>query len=148
MYKKHKCLFFIAWIVVFGFTFWKKISYEYIASEGITVVSIVLVIYMTSFSGLLSSDLGKRMKNKQDHELKEKTQLGVLRGYLVFAVNVGILNIVLSCVTLVLEEELPNDNKGLIYYFISASGYSTLVVNLLLMILLYKFMVNKQLFDQ
>ena len=61
MYKKHKIVLGIIVICCGILSYVFKVEYSVIASDGITVVSIVLAIYMTSFSGLVSSDLAKKM---------------------------------------------------------------------------------------
>jgi hypothetical protein len=39
-------------------------------------------------------------------------------------------------------------NKNTVYYIVSAIGISTLAANLFLMFLLFRFMVNRQLWDK
>lgn len=149
MYKKHKIMLGIIVICcgILSYTF--KVEYAIIASDGITVVSIVLAIYMTSFSGLVSSDLAKKMQRKEDKILNGKSQLGVLKGYLNAAVGIGIINIVVSCISLILKDKMIETvNKNTAYYIVSAIGIGTLAANLFLMFLLFRFMVNRQLWDK
>lgn len=149
MYKKHKVILTLIMICcgILSYTF--KMDYSIIASEGITVVSIVLAIYMTSFSGLVSSDLAKKMQRKEDNILYGKSQLGVLKGYLNHAVAIGIVNIVISCVSLLLKEKMTECvNKNIVYYIVSSIGIGTLAANLFLMFLLFRFMVNRQLWNR
>ena len=78
-----------------------------------------------------------------------KSQLGVLKGYLNAAVGIGIINIVVSCISLILKDKMIEIvNKNTVYYIVSAIGISTLAANLFLMFLLFRFMVNRQLWDK
>ena len=89
---------------------------------------------MTSFSGLVSSDLAKKMQRKEDSELAGKSQLGVLRSYLNAAVCIGIINIIISCVATILASKMELVvNKGVVYYILSACGCATLAGNIYLM---------------
>ena len=104
---------------------------------------------VTSFSGLVSSDLAKKMQRKEDKIINGKSQLGVLKGYLNAAVGIGIINIVVSCISLILKDKMIEIvNKNTVYYIVSAIGISTLAANLFLMFLLFRFMVNRQLWDK
>ena len=136
MYKKHKIVLGIIVICCGILSYVFKVEYSVIASDGITVVSIVLAIYMTSFSGLVSSDLAKKMQRKEDKIINA-------------AVGIGIINIVVSCISLILKDKMIEIvNKNTVYYIVSAIGISTLAANLFLMFLLFRFMVNRQLWDK
>lgn len=104
---------------------------------------------MTSFSGLVSSELAQKMQKKEDTELKGKSQLGVLRRYLNGAVCVGIINIIVACVVLIVHSKMEMMvDKGTLYNIISACGCGTLGANIYLMFLLFRFMVNRQLWNK
>lgn len=149
MYKKHSVILTLLMFIFGAISYLFSIDYADIASDGIVVVSIILAIYMTSFSGLVSSDLAEKMQQKQDSELTGKSQLGVLRSYLNHAVFIGIINIIISCVVLILASKMKMiENKGDVYYIISACGCATLAGNIFLMFLLYLFMVNRQLWNK
>jgi len=149
MYKKHSVILVLVMLILFVISYFFSVDYVDIASDGITVVSIILAIYMTSFSGLVSSDLAKKMQRKEDSELTGKSQLGVLRSYLNYAVSIGTLNIITSCVSLILASKMELvENKGAVYYIISACGCATLAGNIYLMFLLFRFMVNRQLWNK
>lgn len=149
MYKRHRVILALVMILFGAISFGFSVDYADIASDGITVVSIILAIYMTSFSGLVSSELAKKMQRKQDSELTGKSQLGVLRSYLNVAVYVGIVNIIISCIALILKSKMELiADKGVAYYFVSACGCATLMANIYLMFLLFRFMVNRQLWNK
>jgi len=149
MYKRHRVGLMLVIIILGLVSFCFKVDYAVIASDGITVVSIILAIYMTSFSGLVSSELAKKMQRKEDAELTGKSQLGVLKNYLNAAVCIGIVNIVIACITLIVfsKMELVID-KGCMYYLLSSCGSATLCGNIYLMFLLFRFMVNRQLWNK
>lgn len=149
MYKKHSVILALVMLILGVISYFFSVDYADIASDGITVVSIILAIYMTSFSGLVSSDLAKKMQRKEDSELTGKSQLGVLRSYLNHAVFIGIINIIISCVVLILASKMEMiENKGAVYYIVSACGCATLAGNIYLMFLLFRFMVNRQLWNK
>lgn len=149
MYKKHKVILALITICFGIMSYVFKVKYSIIASDGITVISIILAIYMTSFSGLVSSDLAKRMQRKEDKILNGKSQLGVLKSYLNAAVGIGIINIIVACISLILDDKMSEIvNKNVAYYIVSAVGTGTLAANIFLMYLLFRFMVNRQLWDK
>lgn len=149
MYKKHRVMLVLVILLFGAISYLFSVDYADIASDGITVVSIILAIYMTSFSGLVSSDLAKKMQRKEDSELAGKSQLGVLRSYLNAAVCIGIINIIISCVATILASKMELvGNKGVVYYILSACGCATLAGNIYLMFLLFRFMVNRQLWNK
>lgn len=149
MYKKHSVILTLIMLILGVISYFFSVDYADIASDVITIVSIILAIYMISFSGLGSSALAKKMQRKEDSELTGKSQLGVLRGYLNYAVFIGIINIIISYVALILASKMELvDNKGAVYYIISASGCATLSGNIYLMFLLSRFIVNRQLWNK
>ena len=78
MYKKHKIVLGIIVICCGILSYVFKVEYSVIASDGITVVSIVLAIYMTSFSGLVSSDLAKKIHRQEENIISGNSLLFVL----------------------------------------------------------------------
>lgn len=149
MYKKHKVMLALIMVCCGILSYVFKVRYSIIASDGITVISIVLAIYMTSFSGLVSSELAKKMQRKEDKILNGKSQLGVLKSYLNAAVGIGIINIVIACLSMILDDLMgAMVDKNIGYYIVSAVGMGTLAANLFLMFLLFRFMVNRQLWDK
>ena len=149
MYKKHRVMLTLVMLFLGAISYLFSVDYAVIASDGITVVSIILAIYMTSFSSLVSSELAKKMQRKEDSELAGKSQLGVLRSYLNAAVCIGIINIIISCISMVLASKMELVvNKGVVYYIVSVCGCATLAGNICLMFLLFRFMVNRQLWNK
>lgn len=143
MYRKHRWKLGCVIILICLLSYLLKLDYSTVASEGITVVSIVLAIYMTSFSNLIASDLAEELKQIQDKEMKEKSQMGVLKGYLNIAVGTGIVNIVLGILVLTFEKKL-GEEWFWVYDLICSVGFASLGANIYMMYLLYKFMVNRQ----
>ncbi len=65
------------------------------------------------------------------------------------AVGIGIINIVISCISLIMKDKMIESvNENTAYYIVSAIGIGTLAANLFLMFLLFRFMVNRQLWDK
>lgn len=149
MYKKDKIILMIISILCCVISFKLKIDYSIVASDGITIISIVLAIYMTSVSGLISSKLVGEMSQKRDKQLVGKSQLGVLKSYLKNAVKLAIFNMVISGIILIVNNKLEsNTQKNLVYYVLSALGVSSLADNIFLMYLIFEFMINRQLLDR
>ncbi len=149
MYKRHRVILVLIMLMCGVISFVFDVDYADIASDGITVVSIILAIYMTSFSGLVSSELAQKMQRREDSELTGRSQLGVLRSYLNVAVGVGIFNIIVACIALIIHSKMEAVvNKGTLYYVASACGCGTLGANIYLMFLLFRFMVNRQLWNK
>lgn len=70
MYGLHKTILVLVTLLCWGISFIFKVDYSIIASEGITIISIILAIYMTSFSSLVSSKLADKMSKTQDKQLQ------------------------------------------------------------------------------
>ena len=86
---------------------------------------------MTSFSSLVSSKLADKMSKTQDKQLRGKSELGVLKGYLNVAVKFGIVNIVIGCILLLMKNKLKaNINRNIVYNILSATGISSLADNI------------------
>lgn len=145
MYKSHKVYMSIIVIVLFITTFCEKIEYSKIAGDSITIISILLAVYLASFSSLITSDKVEKMKTKVDPKINTKSQLGVLKTYIDVAVASSILCILISCVVLLFPQNLTGICQ-MIYFIISSLGFSVLGTNIYLLILIYKFMSNRQLY--
>lgn len=149
MYGKHKLIIGIIFISVGVLSYFFCIDYSWIATEGITVVSIMIAVYMTSFSSIVSSKLGDILQRKVEKNSNCKSQLGILKEYLSFAVLAGIIDIILSCISIILSKETTNIiYQTKFYYLISAIGLATLGVNFFFLLLLFKFMINRQLWNK
>lgn len=145
MYFKDKIILFIVSCISLVSSWLWKFDYADIASDSMTIISIALAVYMTIFSSLMSSELADKMKKTKDNYFKEKTEMGVLQTYLKNAIYVGCINILLSCGVLIIESKKINQY---IYLFISSIGITTLVCNIYFMYLMYKFMINRQLWGK
>ena len=149
MYKKHKIVIAVTSIMVFIVSYLFKCDYKALASDSITIISISLAIYMTSFSGLISSDLAKEMKNKSDGQMPWKSELGVLKGYIFSAVVAAIISIAVACIILVVNDRIDSAIRpGKLYYALSSLGFCSLSVNFCFMFFLFKFMTNRQLWSK
>lgn len=144
-----KFILLLITFLCFGISFIFKVDYSIIASDGITIISIILAIYMTSFSSLVSSELADKMSKTQDKQLLGKSELGVLKGYLNVAVKFGIVNIIIGCILLLMKNKLnANIAKNIVYNILSAAGISSLADNIFLIYVLFTFMINRQLWNK
>lgn len=96
MYRRHKIISMLLFVLVFVLCFLFKINYEKLAETAISVVSIALAVYISASSVLLGSDFAKKLKTAKDEKITTKTQLGVLSTYLRFAGGFSIATIIFS----------------------------------------------------
>lgn len=141
MYKKHRTVIVMLFILISVVGYLCGIKYELIASEVITIISIALAVYIASFSQLASSQLAKEMKVTSDKIIPGKSQLGVIAQYLKAALVFGLLSIVIRCTCLmkVIPENL------IVTDVLSAIALGILSVNFVFIWLLFEFMINRQL---
>ena len=83
MYGLHKTILVLVTLLCWGISFIFKVDYSIIASEGITIISIILAIYMTSFSSLLSSKLSDKMSKAKEFGNGAK---GIVVGFLIIGI--------------------------------------------------------------
>ena len=145
MYKKHKLIIIFGFISLFFISCYFELDYSKISSEGITIVSIALAVYIASFSSLTTSTLAKIMENKSDRRIPGKSELGVLEAYLQNAIALGLGCITMSCICKLLDKEFLGEIG---YKVLSSVGIALLGVNIIFIWLLFKFMLNRQLRDR
>ena len=78
MSKKDKWLAFTLSLLVFVTSLVLEFDYANIASEGLTLSSIVLAVYVAAMMGLIGSKLGDKLANTPTAD-GEHTQLWILR---------------------------------------------------------------------
>ena len=144
MYKKHKMLMTGVLLGVGIFSFCMKIDYRKICSDAITISSISTAIYTALISSLVNSELKNKMM-KPDKKISWKTQLGVLAKYLDVAVICSLANIIFSCLVRLYDGILDD---SIVYRLLEAFGMATLAVVLMFTILMCRFIVNRQLWDE
>lgn len=145
MYKEHKRIIVFSFIALFCISCYFKLDYRQISSDGITIVSIALAVYIASFSSLTTSNLARVMENKSDRRIPGKSELGVLQNYLQDAIILGLGCIVISCTCKLLNEEFIGKRA---YLILSSFGIASLGANLMFVWLMFKFMLNRQLRDR
>ena len=146
MEKKHKVLLWCVAVAVAVFSYIFQLDYRNIASEGMSLTSIVLAVYVAAMMGLIGAKLGEKLA-KLPSKNPEYTQLWVLRRYFSNAVIVSVLTIVASSIILLIPERpacVPMSNP---YLLVSSLSLAVYAVNLVFMGFIMKFMLNRQIWD-
>lgn len=149
MSKKDKWLAFALGLLVFATSFVLEFDYVNIASEGLTLSSIVIAVYVAAMMGLIGSKLGENLANTPAPG-GEYTQLWILRAYFKNALFFAVATIVLSSLALLIPTIDPNTaSKAIILINRGASAFSLAVyaVNLFFMGTTLKFMLNRQIWN-
>ena len=149
MSKKDKWLAFTLGLLVFVTSFALDFDYANIASEGLTLSSIVLAVYVAAMIGLIGSRLGEKLANTPALG-GECTQLWILRAYFKNALFFAVATIVFSSLALLIPTIDPDTaNKAIILIRRGASAFSLAVyaVNLFFMGVTLKFMLNRQIWN-
>ena len=149
MSKKDKWFAFILGLLVFAISFVLEFDYVNIASEGLTLSSIVLAVYVAAMMGLIGSKLGEKLANTPALG-GEYTQLWILRAYFKNALFFAVATIVLSSLALLIPTIDPNTTSKviiLIYRGVSAFSLTVYAVNLFFMVATLKFMLNRQIWN-
>lgn len=141
MYKEHKLLLISIFVIVFFIALYFRIDYQRISSDVISIISVFMGIYAISISGLIGSELSKKMKKAQDNKCRTKTELGVLTNYFKYANIIAIMTIILSCITNIIEVNI--NYKVDIYIFYSVCT-SLLSINFYFALLIIKFILDIQ----
>ena len=146
MEKKHKVLLWCIAVAVAVCSYIFRLDYRNIASEGMSLTSIVLAVYVAAMMGLIGAKLGEKLA-KLPSKNPEYTQLWVLRRYFSNAVIVSVLTIVASSIILLMPgrpECVPMSSPYLLMSSLSLAVYA---VNLVFMGFIMKFMLNRQIWD-
>ena len=146
MEKKHKALLWgiAALVAVCSYIF--QLDYRNIASEGISLTSIVLAIYVAAMMGLIGAKLGEKLA-KMPSKNPEYTQLWVLRKYFSNAIIASVLTIIASSMILLLPERRECEPMSSAYLLASSLSLAVYAVNLVYMGFVMKFMLNRQIWD-
>lgn len=150
MRKSDKILGFILATVVGILTFLLKIDYTEIASEGLTLASIVLAVYVAAIVGLINTDLAKKMASTLSAPKSEHTQLGQLTTYFRHASAYAIATIIISSVSLLVPSPDPDVESQIIEIInevLSITGMMVYALNLMFLGLILKFMLNRQIWN-
>ena len=126
------------------------IDYNIIASEGLTLSSIVLAVYVAAILGLINTNLAKKMAATQAHAKSEFTQLGQLVIYFKYASAYAIATIVISSITLLIPADPAEASKRIFQIIIqcfSSIGFTVYALNLFFLAVILRFMLNRQLWN-
>lgn len=125
-----------------------EIDYSKIASEGLTLSSIVLAVYVAAIIGLINTDLAKKMAKTLSAPKSEFTQLGQLTVYFRQASAYAIATIVISSIFLLIPElEVRNIVFDTCMRVLSILGLIVYALNLLFLGLILRFMLNRQIWN-
>ncbi|WP_124098349.1 hypothetical protein [Ruminococcus sp. Marseille-P6503] len=103
MYKKHKIISVIGFITVFTISCILHIVPIKMASDILTVTSIILGFYVTALSTLFENSVIKDMAKRQDTRIKSKTELGVLLSYYKSSIMISFAVIFTSILCILLD---------------------------------------------
>ena len=149
MSKRDKWFAFMLALLVAVITFLFEFDYADIASEGLTLSSIVLAVYVAAMMGLIGSKLGEKLASTPAAN-GEHTQLWVLRAYFKNALIFAVATIILSSLTLLAPEiDSTTASQALIltYHVFSALSLAVYAVSLFFMCVTLKFMLNRQIWN-
>lgn len=146
MEKKHKILLWFVAVGVAVCSYLFRLDYRNIASEGMTLSSIVLAVYVAAMMGLIGAKLGEKLA-KMPSKNPEYTQLWVLRKYFGNAVIASVLTIIASSLILLLPERRECEPMSNAYLLTSALSLAVYAVNLVYMGFIMEFMLNRQIWD-
>ena len=96
MYTRDKVKVVLLFLLISYLAFWLMVDFKIIADSAIAVVGIALAVYIGTASVLLGSPFAQRLKEHRDEQIRTKTSLGVLAGYLRNAGKVGLATIIVS----------------------------------------------------
>lgn len=132
---------------VLGYKF--NLDYCEIAESGLTLSSIVLAVYIAAVIGLINSELSKKMKRVVATSQRDKTQLGVLVIYFKIAIFFTIGTILISSLILLVPSPSSETLNFLVFMWslLSIAGLVFYVENLVFLIIILRFMLNRQIWD-
>lgn len=150
MYKNHKRAIAVTFVLVFILTFFLGVDFEDIASDCISIVSFALAVYAICIGALIESPLLKILHKNADEQIKERTQLGVLKNYIKTAIYVSIITLVLACISKVKTNNptviliLDKLNCLGLEQLFSSLCFSFFALNFLFIIFIFMFIINRQ----
>lgn len=128
-----------------GLAYSFNLDYGQIASDSLTVISIILAIYMASIGGLMSSPLSARMKSIPDNQQSYRSQLGRLVSYFKWAVFDSIITIILTSIFRLLPTPTPPLPEW--YCVLSAVCIAAFASNFVFTTIVFLFILNRQVWE-
>lgn len=147
MRKRDKTVAVMLALLIATVSWFAHLRYDAIASEGLTLSSIVLAVYVAAILGLINTNLAKKMATTRTHAKSEFTQLGQLVIYFKHASAYAITTIIISSITLLSFPEIPEGKYQIIAQCFSSVGFTVYALNLFFLIVILRFMLNRQLWD-
>ncbi len=102
MYKKHKVICLLTFVIVSFISYKYKLDPQNMASDILTITAIILGFYITALSTLFGNKVIKNMAKKQDKQLRSKTELGVLLSYYKISIVISFATIITSIISILL----------------------------------------------
>ena len=127
-----------------------RLSYKTKDSEGLTLSSIVLAVYVAAILGLINTNLAKKMAATPTHAKSEFTQLGQLVIYFKHASAYAVATIIISSFALLIPDITPEANEKVLLFILqcfSSAGFAVYALNLFFLVVILRFMLNRQLWD-
>ncbi|MDD4510004.1 MAG: hypothetical protein PHY23_03720 [Oscillospiraceae bacterium] len=124
------------------------LDYSRIAESGLTLSSIVLAVYIAAIIGLINSDLSKKMQKAVACSQRDRTQLGVLTTYFKLAVFCSVGTIFISSIILLVV--VPENPCAFFLYAwrtLSVLGLLFYVENVTFLVMIIRFMLNRQIWN-
>lgn len=149
MEKKHRILLAVIALVTAGCGYLLGLDYSKIAESGLTLSSIVLAVYIAAIIGLINTPLAKKMQKAIATPQKDKTQLGVLTLYFKWAAFFSVGTILISSLILLLSKPTPATIQVLVWGWraLSILGLVFYVENIVFLVIIMRFMLNRQIWD-
>lgn len=136
MYKSHKIIVVAIFLVTGLISWFAHIEFYNVVSNLLTITSIILGFYIAALASLFGNEALKKMGQKQDKQIKSKTELGVLLSYYRKSIIVSFIVIVLAILLNVFEKFADQTFFCLVYNAVGSVTISLTFVSLFLMFIL------------
>lgn len=149
MEKRDKIFVWLIGITVAIGGFYFQLDYSKIAESGLTLSSIVLAVYIAAIIGLINSKLAKKMQGTVSTSHNDKTQLGVLTTYFKLATFYSVATIIISSIILLnpFPELIISTFVCYVREALSICGLIVYAENLAFLVIIIRFMLNRQIWD-
>lgn len=146
MYKKDKILCAIIFSLSFGINYFLKLKSVNMASDILTIISILLGFYISAISTLFGSEIMHEYANVQDKKIPSQTKLGTLIKYFKNSVNIAFFTIIIALICLLFKgkDYLKEYHiKELASAVLTSSTFLSLFLFLLLMKVFFALFYNE-----
>ena len=147
MEKRDNFIVAVVGIVTIFCSFYFKLNYTSIAESGLTLSSITLAVYIAAIIGLINSKLAIKMQGVITTG-GTKSQLGILTSYFKTATFCAIVTIVVSSIVLLMP--IPETVDSMLYFLwsvLSKLGLLFYAENITFLVMIIRFILNRQIWD-